>query len=198
MAVVRPLAPRARCGKVPAQLVDAADALRRDERVGSVAAAALRAVGVGWGLTRVDMRITPSGPMVLGLTPTMGSRIERALVQLATGTDLWAVAAATAMGSTTLLTEHEYRCALAAQVHVPAARGRTVQQWRPQLDLPEPTFSFVHHLDWDPVPGPGRFRCGCVATGWAFITGHDQEHCLRLLQQIRIQLGATTSDDNPR
>uniref|UniRef100_A0AAU2JXJ6 ATP-grasp domain-containing protein n=1 Tax=Streptomyces sp. NBC_00049 TaxID=2903617 RepID=A0AAU2JXJ6_9ACTN len=76
--------------------VDAADPLLR--RVGSVAQAAVAALGLTTGIQHVEMRLTATGPRIIEVNGRIGGDLIGNLVLLATGIDLPRAAADLALG----------------------------------------------------------------------------------------------------
>ncbi|RVQ46432.1 ATP-grasp domain-containing protein [Sinorhizobium meliloti] len=58
------------------------------ERIEKVALSSLQALGLGWGPTNVELRLTKRGPVVIEVNPRMAGTPDPELVQLAYGIDL--------------------------------------------------------------------------------------------------------------
>ncbi|RWM77804.1 acetyl-CoA carboxylase biotin carboxylase subunit family protein [Mesorhizobium sp.] len=58
------------------------------ERIVNVSLSCLRALGLGWGPTNVELRWTKVGPVVIEVNPLLGGAPEPQMVQLAHGIDL--------------------------------------------------------------------------------------------------------------
>ncbi|UVK35845.1 acetyl-CoA carboxylase biotin carboxylase subunit family protein (plasmid) [Mesorhizobium sp. AR10] len=67
----------------PAQLTD-----DQHERVAGVSLSCLRALGLGWGPTNIEIRWTERGPVVIEVNPRLAAAPEPQLLQLAYGIDL--------------------------------------------------------------------------------------------------------------
>ncbi|WP_318209499.1 MULTISPECIES: ATP-grasp domain-containing protein [unclassified Streptomyces] len=89
--------------------VDAADPLL--SQVAPMAAAAIRALGIGHGIQHVEMRLTPSGPRIIEVNGRIGGDLIGHLVRLATGLDLPRIAADLACGTNPRLEHSRLRAA---------------------------------------------------------------------------------------
>ncbi|MER8448260.1 acetyl-CoA carboxylase biotin carboxylase subunit family protein [Mesorhizobium sp. M1066] len=58
------------------------------ERIADVSLSCLRALGIGWGPTNIELRWTKRGPVVIEVNPRLGGMPDPQLVQLAYGLDL--------------------------------------------------------------------------------------------------------------
>ncbi|TJV15384.1 MAG: hypothetical protein E5Y16_33140 [Mesorhizobium sp.] len=58
------------------------------ERIADVSLSCLRAVGLGWGPTNIELRWTKRGPVVIEVNPRLGGMPDPQLVKLAYGLDL--------------------------------------------------------------------------------------------------------------
>ncbi|TIP53185.1 MAG: ATP-grasp domain-containing protein, partial [Mesorhizobium sp.] len=67
----------------PAMLTD-----DEHERIADVSQNSLRALGLGWGPTNIELRWTKLGPMVIEVNPRLAGAPDSRLVQLAYGVDL--------------------------------------------------------------------------------------------------------------
>ena len=57
-------------------------------RGGRAAVAALAALGLGWGAAHTELRVSPSGPVVIEVNPRLAGGMIPALIEAATGDDL--------------------------------------------------------------------------------------------------------------
>jgi biotin carboxylase len=92
-------------GHVVAGLPDAGDPAAQ------VAVDALNALGIGHGISHVEVRLTPTGPRIIEINPRLGGDLIPHLVHLATGIDVVAAAADLATGRTPDLTPGRNRAA---------------------------------------------------------------------------------------
>ncbi|MER9140531.1 acetyl-CoA carboxylase biotin carboxylase subunit family protein [Mesorhizobium sp. M0830] len=67
----------------PALLTD-----QERERIADVSLSCLRALGLGWGPTNIELRCTKRGPVVIEVNPRLSGAPDPQLVQLAYGVDL--------------------------------------------------------------------------------------------------------------
>ncbi|MFC0810323.1 ATP-grasp domain-containing protein [Ensifer sp. P24N7] len=58
------------------------------KRIADVSLSCLRALGLGWGPTNIELRWTQRGPVVIEVNPRLAGALEPQLVQLAYGVDL--------------------------------------------------------------------------------------------------------------
>ncbi|GLS33887.1 Biotin carboxylase [Mesorhizobium albiziae] len=58
------------------------------ERIADVSLSCLRALGLGWGPTNIELRWTKRGPVVIEVNPRLAGALEPQLVHLACGIDL--------------------------------------------------------------------------------------------------------------
>ncbi|GGS84328.1 hypothetical protein GCM10010156_48670 [Planobispora rosea] len=178
-------APRA---LVCSQMVDAGDELRTAPALVHLAEQALTAVGVGDGITRLQVRLDAHGrPVLAGLAAGLGPGDERQLVRLATGLDLVAEAAAIARGQGAHLPEVQARCAAAGYVHA-LAPGRITR-----LAVADRLAGMtgVQHLGWDVTEGQEiGYAAGQLPPRLArmIVTGRAPDQCAQLLARLRAGL----------
>jgi biotin carboxylase len=68
------------------------------ERLERTATAALAALGLGWGASHVELRLTPAGPVLIEVNPRLAGGMIPQLISEALGTDMIAQLAAAAAG----------------------------------------------------------------------------------------------------
>lgn len=98
--------------------------------VAAVATAALKALGIGRGVSHVELRLTGSGPRIIEVNPRIGGDLIGHLVHLATGVDLTAAAGDLAAGRAPDLTPTRRQAAgihFAYPRHAGRVHGITVE-----------------------------------------------------------------------
>ncbi|WP_329430947.1 ATP-grasp domain-containing protein (plasmid) [Streptosporangium sp. NBC_01495] len=168
---------------VASQLVDAGDPARTDPALDQVVRAALAAAGIANGCSTVTVRLTRYGPMVIEVNLAAGDGVLAQLVRLASGTDLVAEAAATALGHPVGAADREYRSAAVTYIHAPG-QGR-IERLQTRDDLAG--MPWVEQLCWQLREGD-EVTFGDNAppprVGHAIVTGQDPVQCMRLAERI--------------
>jgi biotin carboxylase len=113
-------------------LVAADDPLLTDDALLDVLAGAHRALGVGWGLTHTEVRLTADGPRIVEVNARIGGDLIPYLGQRATGIEPGVVLARLATGDRPDL-EPRRRASAVIRFLYPHRDGRVVS-----VDLPDP------------------------------------------------------------
>ncbi|MFD8564690.1 hypothetical protein ACFV1N_46130 [Streptosporangium canum] len=187
VAVIRAQVCFAPAAAVTQQLVDSGDPLRDQAWLTHLARAALAGFGVENGISRITLCLTRTGPVILNVTAHLGTDLTAPLVNLATGVDLAAEAAAVARGQVRRPPDREYKCAAAGYVYA-SDPGRIDQLTiGGQID----DMPWVERLAWEVAegdtvaitPGAPPSRLAHV-----IVTGRENNQCTALLQRVRAQL----------
>ncbi|WP_433259187.1 hypothetical protein ACQPYK_49385 (plasmid) [Streptosporangium sp. CA-135522] len=184
VAVARTMTEFALAATVLWHLVDAGDPARMSPPVVQAAREGLAALGVRDGCSEVKLRLTLHGPVVIGVNPAAGGNLLAQVVGLASGADLAAECAATALGLPVGSPDREYRSAVLEYVHAPAAG--TVRRLEASGDLAG--MSWVEQMSWLVAP-EDRLAFGAEeappCAGYVIVTSRDPQQCLVLAHRAR-------------
>jgi hypothetical protein len=172
--------------------VDATDVLLREPAIRDATTRAVEALGITLGVVHAEMRLTDSGPRVIGVNACLGGDLIPLLVQLATGINLVRVAAALASGTAPDLTPSRAGAA-AIGILYPYASGRVEEltlssSEEPWLQTFEPwleRFAWTKQIG-DLVSAPPASSAADRVAHWV-VTGKDTAMC-----DERLQLTADT------
>lgn len=147
-----------------------------------VATAALDALGVDWGVTHTELRLTSRGPRVVEVNARLaGARIPY-LWRLASGVDLARAAADAALGRLGDLTPT--RSGAAAIKHIYPEAAGVVDRLGAAPELARQ--AWFHELVWEKAPGeavkPPPNGLDDVL-GSMIVTGEDAESCRRAMEE---------------
>ncbi|WP_257584209.1 ATP-grasp domain-containing protein [Streptomyces sp. TLI_146] len=167
-------------------LVDAADPVLRDPRIGQLAASAVAAVGLSRGVIHVQMRLTYQGPRITEIGATLASDLIPHLVHLATGLNLPQIAADLATGADPDLVPRQSRCA-AVRFLYPCVTGQvTAVHCGIQA-------AWLERLVWTALPGEHVCAPPHASirdrTALAVVTGGDPSSCRKRLQLVEERTG---------
>ncbi|MFG1755383.1 ATP-binding protein [Streptosporangium sandarakinum] len=187
VAVARTMTDFVPSATVLRQLVDAGDPARTSPPVAQAACGALSALGVRDGCSEVKLRLTPHGPVVIGVNPVAGGNLLAQTVHLASGADLVAECAAAALGLPVGRADQEYQSAVLEYVHAPAT-GRVRH-----LAVPEDLtgMPWVQQMGWLVAPeeqlifGPKEAP---APAGYVIVTSRDPRQSLALAHRARARM----------
>ncbi|MFJ5645836.1 acetyl-CoA carboxylase biotin carboxylase subunit family protein [Streptomyces sp. NPDC093223] len=172
--------------------VDARDPLLADDAVRQTVTHAVRALGITRGVLHVELRLTERGPVLIEVNARPAGDLIPVLVELATGVDLMAAAAALATGSTPDLTPTRHRAA-AVEFHYPAFSGRvapvgplTTLRARPWLDR----LVWTRHLG-ELVSAAPRATIDDRLGHWV-VTGDSADECRQRITEVLMELPPLT------
>jgi len=152
-----------------------------------------RALGLTHGVLHVELRVTPRGPRVIGVTPCLPGDLIPLLVERATGVDLARAAAAVATGGLPDVSLTRQRAA-AIQFAYPAATGRLTHLALAPAAAQEPS---AERMVLSRQPG-GLVRAASHADAsdrlahWV-VVGADPGECEGGLRGLAVHLSATVS-----
>ncbi|GGP95391.1 ATP-grasp domain-containing protein [Streptomyces melanogenes] len=167
-------------------LVDAADPVLRDPRIGRLAASAVAAVGLSRGVVHVQMRLTHQGPRITEIGATLAGDLIPHLVHLATGLNLPQIAADLATDADPDLVPSQSRCA-AVRFLYPSVTGHvTAVHCGIQA-------AWLERLVWTALPGEHVCASPNTSirdrTALAVVTGGDPSSCRKRLQLVEERTG---------
>ncbi|MEU9837540.1 ATP-grasp domain-containing protein [Streptosporangium sp. NPDC048047] len=185
VAVARTMTDFMPSATVLGHLVDAGDPARMSPPIAQAARGALSALGVRDGCSEVKLCLTPHGPVVIGVNSVAGGSLLAQTVQLASGADLVAECAATALGRPVGYPDQEYQSAVLEYVHA-ATTGR-VRHLAVPKDLAG--MPWAQQMGWLVAPEEQlivRPKEAPARVGYVIVTSRDPRQSLALAHRARM------------